>query len=224
MFDQTGAATQAHFQLNYAYHIPLDYDKINLSFGLGAKVKYYSLDFKSGDLPPVADPAFDLATYDKTSSDASSGVYLYGKDFYAGFSISNMFQSIFNTTFEEATYYNMEYRTYYGMGGYRMGIVNNDWELEPSFLIRKMQFHSSIVDVTTRIHYLDDTWAGLTYRNNGTAIFALGFKANNLHLSYSYDHTLAGEIMQYNYGTHEIGITFKIKTLASQRHIGFWSY
>ena len=224
MFDQTGAATQAHLQLNYAYHLPLDYDKINLSFGIGAKLKYYSLDFKSGDLPPGTDPAFDVAAYDKTLADASSGVYLYGKDFYAGFSISNMFQSTFNTTFESSTHLNSEYRTYYGMAAYRFRIINNDWQLEPSYLIRKMQFQKSIVDITTRIHYLEDTWAGLTYRNNRTAIFALGFRVNNLHLSYSYDHTLAGEIMKQTYGTHEVGITIRIETLASQRHIGFWSY
>ena len=30
--------------------------------------------------------------------------------------------------------------------------------------------------------------------------------------------------MQHSYGTHEIGISMRIKTLASQRHIGFWSY
>ena len=47
---------------------------------------------------------------------------------------------------------------------------------------------------------------------------------NNIHISYSYDHNLQAEIMQHSYGTHEIGISMRIKTLASQRHIGFWSY
>jgi len=30
--------------------------------------------------------------------------------------------------------------------------------------------------------------------------------------------------MQYTYGTHEIGLSYKIQTRASQRHIGFWGY
>ena len=51
-----------------------------------------------------------------------------------------------------------------------------------------------------------------------------GFGKNNMHFSYSYDHTFAGDIMQYTYGTHEIGIAFRFETLATQRHIGFWSY
>ena len=87
-----------------------------------------------------------------------------------------------------------------------------------------MQFQSSITDLTARIFYLENTWAGLTYRTNKTAIFAFGFGANNMHISYSYDHTFAGEIMQYTYGTHELGVIFKIETMATERHIGFWGY
>ncbi|MBT3571300.1 MAG: type IX secretion system membrane protein PorP/SprF, partial [Flavobacteriales bacterium] len=79
-------------------------------------------------------------------------------------------------------------------------------------------------DLTTRIFYLEKNWAGLTYRTNGTAVFSIGFAANNMHISYSYDHTFAGEIMPHTLGTHEIGISFRIQTLATQRHIGFWEY
>ena len=48
------------------------------------------------------------------------------------------------------------------------------------------------------------------------------FGINNMHISYSYDHTFSGEIMQYNYGTHEFVIAFRIPTMATQRHIRFW--
>tara|TARA_B100000287_G_C20620408_1_gene775742 strand:- start:55 stop:981 length:927 start_codon:yes stop_codon:yes gene_type:complete len=224
MFDQTYPAIQAHLQLNYAYHVPLDYKNVNISFGLGAKIKYYNLDFKQEDLPPGQDNAFDDKSFDKTLTDASSGVYFYGKNFYSGFSVSNMFQASFNPHIQNSPYFNSEYRKYYGIGAYRLGIINNDWHIEPSFLIRKMQYQPSIVDFSTRIFYLDDTWTGLTYRNNGTVILGLGFAANNLHVSYSYDHNFQGDMMQYSYGTHEIGITIRFKTLASQRHIGFWPY
>ena len=223
MFDKVSPSMQANLHLNYAYHIPLDYQKVNLSFGLGAKVMYHKIDFNKGDLPPGYDPAFSTRSYDKILGDASSGVYLYGQNFYTGFSVSNLFQSSFNTTVSGSPYSNSEYRNYYGTGAYRFNIFNNDWQVEPSFLIRKMQYQSSVSDLSTRILYLEN-WAGLTYRTNGTAIFAFGFGANNMHISYSYDHTFAGEIMPYTYGTHEIGITFKIKTIATQRHIGFWEY
>ena len=224
MFDKAFPTMQVNLHLNYAYHIPLDYDKVNLSFGLGAKVMYHSLDFNTDYLPPIDDQAFSASSYDKVLADASSGVYIYGTNFYAGFSVSNMFQSSFNTPVSSSPYPNSELRNYYGMAAYRFRIINNDWQLEPSFLIRKMQFQSSMSDLTTRILYLENTWAGLTYRTNGTAIFAFGFGANNMHISYSYDHTFAGEIMQYTFGSHELGISFRIETMATEGHIGFWEY
>jgi type IX secretion system PorP/SprF family membrane protein len=224
MFDKLSTSMQANLHLNYAYHIPLNYDKVNLSFGLGGKVMYHNLDFNKEDLPPGDDPAFSASSYDKTFTDASSGVYLYGHNFYAGFSVSNMFQSSFNTPVSGSPYSNSEFRNYYGMGAYRINIINDDWQLEPSFLIRKIQFQSSITDLTTRVLYLDNTWTGLTYRTNGTAIFIFGFAVNNMDICYSYDHTFAGEIMQYTYGTHELGITFRVETMATKKHIGFWGY
>ena len=38
----------------------------------------------------------------------------------------------------------------------------------------------------------------------------MGFGTENMNISYSYDHTFAGEIMPYTYGTHELGISFRI--------------
>lgn len=224
MFDKAYPSLQANLHVNYAYHIPLDYDKVNLSFGLGAKVMYHNLDFNKGDLPQGIDNAFSNSAYDKVLGDASTGTYLYGRNFYLGFSISNLFQSSFNTPVSLSPYGNNEFRNYYGIGAYRFRIINNDWQLEPSFLIRKMQYQKTVSDLTTRIFYLEENWLGLTWRTNGTAIFTIGFASNNMHISYSYDHTFVGEIMTHSYGTHEIGISFRILTLATQRHIGFWEY
>ena len=100
MFDKAFPSLQANLHLNYAYHIPLNYDNVNLSFGLGTKIMYHNLDFNKGDLPPGDDNAFSASSYDKTLGDASSGTYLYGRDFYFGFAISNLFQSSFNTPIE----------------------------------------------------------------------------------------------------------------------------
>jgi len=224
MFDKANPSLQANLQLNYAYHIPLNYNKVNLSFGVGAKLMYYNLDFKNEDLPPGIDPAYSASSYDNTIGDASAGTYLYGRNFYLGFSASNLYQSTFNTPIRLSPVSNKLFRNYYTMGAYRFNIMNRDWQLEPSFLLRKMELHNNVTDITTRIIYLEDTWAGLTYRSNGTLVFGFGFLANKIHISYTYDHTFAGEIMQYTYGTHEIGISYKIQTRASQRHIGFWDY
>lgn len=221
MFDKTYPSMQGNLNLNYAYHVPLDYDKVNLSFGLGAKLMYHNLDFNEGELPPGLDNAFSTSSYDKVLGDASSGIYFYGRNFYFGYSVSNLLQSSFNVPVNQ-NFPNLELRNYYGMGAYKFDIVNNDWQLEPSFLVRKMENQPSVLNLSARVFYFENTWGGFTYRNDGTVAFCFGFGSGNMHLSYSYDYTLRGEIEQYTYGTHEIGISFHIQRLETQRHIGFW--
>ena len=135
MFDKAFPSLQANLHLNYAYHVPLNYENINLSFGLGAKLVYYNLDFNQEDLPLGSDPAFSANSYDKILGDASAGTYLYGRNFYLGFSIINLFQSTFNTEISSSPTMNKAFKNYYGMGAYRFYIINKDWELEPSFLL-----------------------------------------------------------------------------------------
>ena len=219
MFDKAYPNMQANIHLNYAYHIPLDYDQVNLSFGLGVKAMYYNLDFNREDLPPGPDPAFSIAAYDKILADASSGVYLYSRNFSLGFSVSNMFQSSFITPVSGSPYGNLGFRNYYGLTAYRFNI-DSDWQFEPSFLIRRIQFQSNIMDLTTRVLYLEDTWAALTYRTNGTAVFGFGFGVDDIHISYSYDHTFVGEIMQYTKGAHELAIAFNINRIGTRRDSG----
>ena len=155
MFDKTYPSTQGNLHLNYAYHIPLDYDEVNLSFGIGAKLMYYNLDFNEGELPPEPDNAFSTSSYDKLLGDASSGIYLYGRNFYLGYSVSNLLQSSFNTPVNE-NFPNLELRNYYGMGAYRFEIINNDWLLEPSFLVRKMESQPVVLDFSTRLFYFEE--------------------------------------------------------------------
>ena len=119
---------------------------------------------------------------------------------------------------------NQLFRNYYTIAAYRFNIINNDILLEPSFLVRKHHTSKSITDLTTRIIYLDDYWTGLTYRTEGAGVFSFGFKINNMLITYSYDHSFSNEIMQYAYGTHEIGLGFRINTNATKRHISFWDY
>ena len=174
MFDKATPALQANLHLNYAYHVPLNYDKVNLSFGLGAKLMYYNLDFKPEDLPPGYDPTFSASSYDNTLGDASAGTYLYGRNFYLGFSATNLFQSEFNPAIGSSPTPNKVFKNYYGMGAYRFYIMNKDWQLEPSFLLRKMASQKSGIDFTARIIYIEKTWGGLTYRTDGTLAFGFG--------------------------------------------------
>ena len=223
MYDKVGPSMRSDLVLSYAYHIPLDYDKINLSFGIGTKLMYYNLNFNNINLPPAPDNAFSNKTYTKTIPEASSGVYLYGRNFYFGYSNVNLLESTFKDPLND-NFPNLVYRTHYAVGGYRFDVINNDWELEPSFLVRKKRINSSVTDFTIRLIYLKNTWGGLNYRNDGNIGINFGFGSGNINFCYSYDHTFKGDISEYNYGTHELSIEFSFETLGGKRHISFWEY
>ena len=223
-FEKSSPSFHADLNLNYAYHVPLNYDRVNISFGIGGKLMYYNLDFDLEDLPPGYDPAYTASSFESVSYDASSGAYLYGRNFYFGFSAANILQSSFNTPISGSLTPNAVSRNFYGLGGYRFYMMNNDWQFEPSFLVRKQEYQDMLLSLNARIFYMEDTWAGLTYKTDGNLGFAFGFASNDTHFSYSYDHTLRGDMQQYNFGTHEIGISFRIHAFVTQRHIGFWEY
>ena len=185
---------------------------------------YYNLGFDINDLPPGYDPAFSASTYDRTIGDVSSGVFFYGKNFYFGYSIINLLESSFNK--EEVTGYstNREFKHYYGIAGYRFSIIDNNWGLEPSILLRKINERDDIYDISSRIIYLNSNWIGITYRTDATIAFSLGISSGNIHLSYSYDYSIGGEIMQHTLGTHELLLSLKIPSRSSRRHITFWDY
>lgn len=220
--DQTGQAGNSVFELDYAYHVPLDKDRINVSFGIGVKAMYYTLDLEAGNLPPGEDPAFSGSAYNQFLGDASSGIYLYGSNFYLGYSVLNMLQSSFNKEAGDGFSTNYLHRNYIGMLGYRY-TYNRDIHFEPSVLIRKTENTPSQYDFSSRVFFRDAFWTGLSARTNGSMSAVVGFRAGKMHIAYSYDYFFK-PIRAYQSGTHELSISFKVPSILSQRHISFWNY
>jgi type IX secretion system PorP/SprF family membrane protein len=220
--DQTGQAGSSVFELDYAYHVPLDKDRVNIAFGIGAKAIYYTLDLEAGNLPPGEDPAFSANAYNRFLADARSGLYLYGQNFYAGYSVLNMAQSNFNKEVGDGFSKNYLHRNYIGMLGYRHE-YNSDIHFEPSVLIRKTESTKSQYDFSTRVFFQDAFWTGLSVRTNGSISAVIGFRAGEMHITYAYDHFF-NAINAYQNGTHELSISFKFPSILSQRHVSFWTY
>ncbi len=190
----------------YAYHIILENQQ--LSFGLAAKLFQYrinsdNLEFgEDGD--PVLNNDFVNVAY---SPDADFGVLFNGIDYFIGFSISNLLQtsvmigSIGTPEFKT-------YRHYWLMGGYRFK-VTRDLELEPGALLKTAETWNPQADLSLRLYYLQDFWAGLSYRTNNSMIAMIGARVDNIFFGYSFDWTFS-DIGNYNYGSHEIVISVKL--------------
>ena len=166
-------------------------------------------------------------TKEKTSNlwDASSGVFLYANNFYLGYSINNLLESSFLKELGDGLQGNNRYKHYYFTGAYKFQIIDKDWHIEPSFLIRKLQDLKEQYTITTRIIYLGDYWSSISVRTNKTIAFGIGLRLKNtLHFGYSYDHNLQSAITPLNYGTHEVSINFHLPSVLNQRHTSFWNY
>ncbi len=206
--DRTYPSNQTNLNFNYAYHVPLNANGANISFGIGAKAMYYYLDFEPGDLPPGFDPAYSDKSFEKVIGDASSGIYLYNHSFFVGYSVINMIQTPFNKESGYGFGKNIGERIYYGLLGYKIKI-DRDWYVEPSLLIRNRDNGNPEYNFSTRVFYMDQVWTGISLRSNSSISISIGTNANKIQFAYSFDHYF-GEISQYQLGTHELTMSIRI--------------
>ena len=206
--DRTYPSNQTNLNISYAYHVPLNADGANISFGIGAKAMYYYLDFEPGELPPGSDPAYSDKSFEKFIGDASSGLYLYNNDFYVGYSVINMLQTPFNNEAGDGFSKNVGERIYYGIAGYKIKI-DRDWYVEPSVLLRNRDNGNAEYNFSTRVLYMDQIWSGISVRSNSSLAFSVGTNSDKIQFAYSFDHYF-GAISSHQFGTHELTMSIRI--------------
>ncbi len=113
--DRNGAVERIGFKGTYAYHINLQQSQ--LSFGLSFVAYQFRLD---EDLIHLADPGDALWLEAHKSvfiPDADAGVFYSARNYWAGFSVDQLFESVLKIGDSGYDRYKME-RNYYLMGGY----------------------------------------------------------------------------------------------------------
>lgn len=188
----------------YAYHIILNNQQ--LSFGLSAKVFQYRISNKL-EFGEDGDPVMNDFVSVGYSPDADFGVLFNGRDYFVGFSISSLLQTSFTIGSNAMPNYKTP-RTYWLMGGYRFNL-SRDLELEPGGLMKTQENWTPQADLSLRLYYLEDFWAGLSYRTNNSMIALIGVRVDNILFGYSFDWPFS-EIGNYSYGSHEIVISVKL--------------
>ena len=71
-----------------------------------------------------------------------------------------------------------------------------------------MLFKSAQLDLTTRVRFKEDYWAGLSYRTNDAIILMMGLNYDKYCFAYAFDFTLT-DIRKQSFGTHEITLAVK---------------
>jgi type IX secretion system PorP/SprF family membrane protein len=208
--DNNGIMRRTGGQVAYAYHIPMgpkDDSPNTLSFGLALTAYNYAIN-TDGVAYDRDDPY--LNSYDRSVfiTDFNFGANYTTSKYYVGFAMTNLLRG--SLIFADTSSNNRsELGHYFLTGGVKIPL-NGEWRLEPSAFIKSsdMMFSTMQLDLTSRVYYKDDYWAGLSYRTNDALIMMIGLKYDKFYFAYAFDFALT-DIRTQSLGTHEITLAVK---------------
>ena len=198
--EKKGPLGNTGLSLAYAYHMKMD--RRQLSFGLSPVISNLGLNANNVVL---ADDVPDLAVLgDRTRRwilDFNFGVYFLDKDYFVGYSLHHISNSALQwggTTDED---YDIG-RQHYLMGGYKY-IINSDYQLEPSLLIKILENEKSEMDMSIKCTIKENYWCGISYKTRTALSVFGGIQVDRYFFCYAFDYHLS-EVRKLNFGSHEL--------------------
>jgi len=209
--DNNGIMHRTGISLAYSYHIPMGRTggiPNDLSFGLAMTAYQFAVNTTGAILNSQDDPL--LNSYDRSVfiPDFNFGASFTTSKYYVGFAMTNLLRGslVIADTSKNKT---SQLGNFYLTGGVKFPI-SSDWTFEPSAFIKAsdMFFKSVQMDLTARMYYREDYWAGISYRTNDALIAMLGLKYDRFYFAYAFDFTLT-DIRKQSYGSHELSLAVK---------------
>lgn len=203
MSDTHGISQKLDFNLSYSYLVKTD--DFNISFGLAWSISQYKL---AGSRIRIYDPDDNIinTTIDDKSwkPDANMGIIFYGKNFYAGFSILQLFQTkykFFGTT-NDIPGLIKDTRHYFLTGSYQVTIDDTN-VLQPFMNLFFAKATPFKFDLGLNYLFNNKFQSGIFYSNGDALGFVFGYRYDRYYLSYSFD-ILINRIRNAGSGAHEI--------------------
>lgn len=208
MSDKIGFEDNVNINLGYSFHADLGAGKLGI--GLALNMLNRSVDFSNFHPTVDNDPAIPQGDQSDMLIDANLGLFWQiPETFYVGLSVTNLFESkgkeLSSSATSSASF--VGDRTLYLMAGYEHQFSNPLFKLLPSMCIMS-DIASTQFNVGTKLLYNNKVWGGINYRFQESVAAMVGFKFNDIHISYSYDINTMGLVVQ---GSHEICISYLFK-------------
>lgn len=207
MKDQIGFEDNINVNLGYSYH--LDLGAGVLGMGLALNMINRTVDFGKFK-PTVSDPILPSGEQSAMLIDASIGLFWQiPETFYIGFSATNLFESKGKELLENSTSSAsfMGDRTFYLTAGYEYQFNNPVFVLLPSICLMS-DIASTQINAGAKLFYNNKFWFGVNYRYQESVAAMVGFKINDVQISYSYDINTMGIAVQ---GSHEVCVSYLLK-------------
>jgi type IX secretion system PorP/SprF family membrane protein len=208
--DVTGPTSRTGLTGAYAYNIAITRE-IRLSGGLSFGLMQYKLDGTQLNPKDATDLAIQPIVNSSYLPDASAGFYLYAKNFYSGFSVSQLLNNKLKI-YEVKNGLNKLKSHFYLTGGYKYKI-NKDFAAEPSIIIKVTSPRAFQFDLTARLIYQKTFWGGLSFRMKDAVSLLLGYNyEDKFSFGYAYDMGING-LKKFNSGSHELMIGYRFNDI-----------
>jgi type IX secretion system PorP/SprF family membrane protein len=203
---QAGPLRKTGLEATYSYHLPLNQNGTNISFGLSGLLYQVYLNKSELNVEDPDDEVF-LGSDKMMVPDASFGIYLYNEKYYVGLAIPQLFNR--NVDFKsDGILQQKQVRHYYLHGGYIFEL-SPDFTLEPSLLFKFIEAGLFQADINTTLTYKEMVLFGLSLRTSDAFIFRLGYKAKDFVIGYSFDLIL-NDLRTQTFGSHEILLMYSL--------------
>ena len=188
--DMNGPYQAIGIKFDYAYFLPLNRDNTNISLGLGGMLFSKRMNLNKYNNVPIDDPLIAANMGNKTMvPDFNAGVLFTHRQYYAGFSVSQLMENIFQFSSFNYTPARI-YHNFYLMSGYRL--VYDRFELEPSIVAgynlapKTYSNNGKFVDINMEC-FLKPVVFTLSYRLDGFITTAVLYRTPELELGIRLD-------------------------------------
>ena len=161
--DIVGPTRRVGIKLAYAYHIKLA-EKTRVSLGLSAGIQQWGIDGHKLHLHDSGDDNLLIQYQTKIVPDFGAGLYVHSEKWYIGFSAPQLYQSPIKL-YEGGDHKGTLVTHFLLNGAYKFDI-NDDFKVEPSFLVKYASPAPIKADVGARVIYKEQVWLGGGYRHN----------------------------------------------------------
>ena len=208
MNDKIGFEENVNINMGYSFHADLGAGTLGIGLALGMVNR--SVDFNNYHPMVDNDPALPKGEQSDMLVDANFGLFWQiPETFYVGLSVTSLFESkgkeLSSSATTSASF--VGDRTFYLMAGYEYQFNNPLFKLLPSMCIMS-DIASTQFNAGARLLYNNKVWGGINYRFQESVAAMVGFKFNDIQISYSYDINTMGIAVQ---GSHEICVSYLFK-------------
>ncbi|WP_291152367.1 PorP/SprF family type IX secretion system membrane protein [Flavobacterium sp. UBA7680] len=196
--------TQNIFDINFAYKVKLT-EKTNLSFGLKTGLDNIALDFTK--MENYGDPMFQNMSH--TMLNIGTGVFLFKKRYYAGFSIPNLIPNDLNSSTSHL--YQSKSHLYF-ISGYVFEI-SDKLKLKPSVIVKEVSGAPLSMEALVNMLINNKVELGVSSRYEDSITGIVNFYITpDLRIGYAYEYTLS-RLQQFNSGSHELILIYRLNTV-----------